>query len=126
MTDIESQLKQQQNLYQAVRNDKSVLQRSLREANDAISDLKVCNIFVSSFYLHKKHFTVIKISQWLQGKLRVLNHQFDQLKEEIDAKESALIKVNQEQAKIIKEKEDLQAQVTHDGHLDYSNGQKTM
>ena len=63
MTDIESQLKQQQNLYQAVRNDKSVLQRSLREANDAISDLKVCNIFVSSFYLHKKHFTVIKISQ---------------------------------------------------------------
>ena len=45
MTDIESQLKQQQNLYQAVRNDKSVLQRSLREANDAISDLKVSNTF---------------------------------------------------------------------------------
>ena len=65
---------------------KSILfQRSLRESNDAISDLK--------------------------GKLRVLNHQFDQLKEEIDAKETALIKVTQEQTKIIKEKEDLQSQV---------------
>ena len=65
---------------------KSILfQRSLRESNDAISDLK--------------------------GKLRVLNHQFDQLKEEIDAKETALIKVTQEQTKIIKEKEDLQSLV---------------
>ena len=54
----------------------------------------------------------------LQGKLRVLNHQFDQLKEEIDAKESALIKVNQEQAKIIKEKEDLQAQVRQTDFVD--------
>ena len=62
-----------------------LFQRSLRESNDAISDLK--------------------------GKLRVLNHQFDQLKEEIDAKETALIKVTQEQTKIIKEKEDLQSQV---------------
>ena len=85
MSDMESQLKQQQNLYQAVRNDKTVLTKHLREANDEISDLK--------------------------GKLRVLNHQFDQLKEEIDAKESNLIKVNQEQAKIVREKEELIAQV---------------
>ena len=59
MTDIESQLKQQQNLYQAVRNDKSVLQRSLREANDAISDLKVCRTFCFFILLAQKHFTVI-------------------------------------------------------------------
>ena len=62
MTDIESQLKQQQNLYQAVRNDKSVLQRSLREANDAISDLKVCNTFCFFILLHKKSLNCHLIS----------------------------------------------------------------
>ena len=58
MTDIESQLKQQQNLYQAVRNDKSVLQRSLREANDAISDLKVSNDFYFFILLIHKYLTL--------------------------------------------------------------------
>ena len=81
MRDLETQLKQQQNLYAAVRNDRSGLARSLTEANDEIADLK--------------------------GKLRVLSHQFDQLKEEIEAKEAALVKESQEQAKLAKEKDDL-------------------
>ena len=51
---MEIQLKKQQNLYHAVRNDKNILTKSLTESHDEISDLK--------------------------GKLRVLNHQFDQVK----------------------------------------------
>ena len=50
---MEIQLKKQQNLYHAVRNDKNILNKGLTEAHDEISDLK--------------------------GKLRVLNHQFDQV-----------------------------------------------
>ena len=45
------------------------------------------------------------------GKLRVLSHQFDQLKEEIEAKEAALVKENQEQGRLAKEKDELAAQV---------------
>ena len=53
LADMEIQLKKQQNLYHAVRNDKNILNKGLTEAHDEISDLK--------------------------GKLRVLNHQFDQV-----------------------------------------------
>ena len=81
MRDMETQLKQQQNLYAAVRNDRTGLARSLTESQDEISDLK--------------------------GKLRVLEHQFDQLKEEIEAKEAALVKESQEQTKLAKEKDEL-------------------
>lgn len=47
----------------------------------------------------------------LKGKLRVLSHQFDQLKEEIEAKEASLVKENQEQLRLVKEKDDLATQV---------------
>ena len=57
------------------------LAKNLTEAHDEIADLK--------------------------GKLRVLSHQFDQLKEEIEAKEAALVKESQEQAQLQKEKDDL-------------------
>ena len=53
LADLEIQLKKQQNLYHAVRNDKNILNKGLTEAHDEISDLK--------------------------GKLRVMNHQFDQV-----------------------------------------------
>lgn len=43
--------------------------------------------------------------------MRVLQHQFDQLKEEMVAKEAALVRENHEQQRILKEKEDLQAEV---------------
>ena len=61
------------------------LAKNLTEAHDEIADLK--------------------------GKLRVLSHQFDQLKEEIEAKEAALVKESQEQAQLQKEKDDLAALV---------------
>jgi chromosome segregation ATPase len=59
--------------------------RSLIEAQDEITDLK--------------------------SKMRVLQHQFDQLKEEMVAKEAALARENSEQQRILKEKDDLQAAV---------------
>ena len=40
MRDLETQLKQQQNLYSAVRNDRTGLAKSLIEAHDEIADLK--------------------------------------------------------------------------------------
>jgi chromosome segregation ATPase len=85
MKDLETQLKQQQNLYSAVRNDRTGLAKNLTEAHDEISDLK--------------------------GKLRVLSHQFDQLKEEVEAKEASLVKEGQEQAQLAKEKDELVIQV---------------
>ena len=84
-SEMESQLQQQLNLYQAARNDRTMLTKSLTEAQDEISDLK--------------------------SKLRVLQHQFDQLKEDMVAKESALVKENQEQQKLLKEKEDLHGEM---------------
>ena len=41
----------------------------------------------------------------------MLNHQFDQLKEEIEIKEGLLVKEGQEQTKLQKEKEDLSEEV---------------
>ena len=77
-------IRQQQNLYQAARNDRTGLNKSLTEAQDEISDLK--------------------------GKLRVLQHQFDQLKEEMVTKETAILKATHENQKTIKEKEELNAE----------------
>ncbi len=85
MKDMETQLRQQQNLYSAVRNDRTGLSKSLTEANDEIADLK--------------------------GKLRVLSHQFDQLKEEVEAKEAALVKESQLQFQLQKEKDEVVAQM---------------
>lgn len=41
----------------------------------------------------------------------MLSHQFDQLKEEIEAKEAALVKESQEQVRLEKEKDELITQV---------------
>jgi len=71
--------------FQAVRNDRNALSKKLNESQDETADLK--------------------------GKLKMLNHQFDQLKEEIEIKEAALVKEGQEQAKLQKEKEDLSGEV---------------
>ncbi|XP_040570341.2 LOW QUALITY PROTEIN: cilia- and flagella-associated protein 58-like [Lepeophtheirus salmonis] len=76
ISSIESTLNQQQTIYQAVRNDRIALNRSLAESKDENSDLKT--------------------------KLRVLNHQFDQLKEEITVKEKNLAKETHERIRISK------------------------
>ena len=85
LAEMESKLKQQQNKYQSARNDRTMLNKNLTGAQDEIADLK--------------------------GKLRVFQHQFDQLKEEMVAKEAALVKAAQDQQKLLKEKEDLVLEV---------------
>ena len=77
LEEYRSELKKQQNLYHSVRNDRSQLTRAVTESHDEIADLK--------------------------EKMKVLTHQFDQLKEEIIAKEMDLVKESQEKAKILKE-----------------------
>lgn len=47
----------------------------------------------------------------MKKKLKIMTHQVDQLKEEISAKESALVKLHLEQQRIEKEKETLKVQI---------------
>ena len=64
--EAEAKLKQQQNLYEAVRSDRNLYSKNLIEAQEEISDL--------------------------QRKYKRMTHQIDQLKEEIATKDAALIK----------------------------------
>lgn len=64
--ETEAKLKQQQNLYEAVRADRNLYSKNLTETQDEIAEMK------------KKH--------------RIVTHQINQLKEEIEAKEAALTK----------------------------------
>lgn len=47
----------------------------------------------------------------MKRKLKIMTHQVDQLKEEISAKEAALVKLHLEQQRIEKEKETLKVQL---------------
>ena len=47
----------------------------------------------------------------MKKKLRIMNHQIDQLKEEISAKEAALVKEQLEHMRVDKEKEALKAEL---------------
>ncbi|EMP30303.1 hypothetical protein UY3_12574 [Chelonia mydas] len=81
IAEAETKLKQQQNLYEAVRSDRNLYSKNLIEAQDEIAEMK--------------------------KKLKIMTHQVDQLKEEITAKEAALVKVHLEHQRIEKEKESL-------------------
>jgi len=48
----------------------------------------------------------------MKRKLKIMNHQIDQLKEEITSKESALVKEHLEHQRVDKEKESLKAELT--------------
>ena len=63
----EAKLKQQQNLYEAVRSDRNLYSKNLIEAKDEILEIK--------------------------RKFKIMNHQIEQLKEEIKAKEGQIVKV---------------------------------
>ena len=71
--ETESKLKQQQNLYEAVRSDRNLYSKNLTETQEEIAEIK--------------------------RKYRIVNHQITQLKEEIDAKEVALSKEHFEHKK---------------------------
>ena len=85
VVEVETKLKQQQNLYEAVRSDRNLYSKNLIEAQDEIGEMK--------------------------RKLKIMNHQIDQLKEEIQNKESALVKEHFEHLKVEKEKESLKAEL---------------
>jgi chromosome segregation ATPase len=77
----EAKLKQQQNLYEAVRSDRNLYSKNLIEAQDEIAEMK--------------------------RKQKIMNHQIEQLKEEITAKDQALVKEHFDHKKVEKEREQL-------------------
>ncbi|PVD31041.1 hypothetical protein C0Q70_10318 [Pomacea canaliculata] len=85
IAEAETKLKQQQNLYEAVRSDRNLYSKNLIESQDEITENK--------------------------RKLKIMTHQIDQLKEEIQAKESALLKEVLEHQRVDKEKETLKAEL---------------
>uniref|UniRef100_T2MCK8 Coiled-coil domain-containing protein 147 n=1 Tax=Hydra vulgaris TaxID=6087 RepID=T2MCK8_HYDVU len=85
IAEAETKLKQQQNLYEAVRSDRNLCSKNLVESQDEITEMK--------------------------RKLKIINHQIDQLKEEITSKETVIVKEHLEHQKIEKEKESLKAEL---------------
>lgn len=81
ITENENQIRQQQNIYEAVRADRNSLQKSLQEATAECGELK--------------------------KKLKIVFHQTEQLKEDIAMKEKLLIKDENVMRKITKEKDNL-------------------
>ena len=81
IAESELKLKQQQSLYEAVRSDRNLYSKNLIEAQDEITEMK--------------------------RKLKIMNHQIEQLKQEIAAKEAALVKEHFEHLKVDKERESL-------------------
>lgn len=79
IVESESRLKQQQNLYEAVRTDRNVYSKQLMESQEEIAGLK--------------------------RTFKVMNHQIEQLKEEITSKDHALVKEHFDHHKVDKEKE---------------------
>lgn len=86
IAEAETKLKQQQNLYEAVRSDRNLYSKNLIESQDEILEMK--------------------------RKLKIMNHQIDQLKEEISAKDSALLKERLDHQDVEKHKEQLKVGVT--------------
>lgn len=74
IVDGENKVKQQQNLYEAVRSDRNLYSKNLIEAQDEIEEMK--------------------------RKFKIMNHQVEQLKEEIAAKDLALVKEHFDHMKV--------------------------
>merc|ERR1719240_2034903 len=77
----DAKLKQQQNMYEAVRSDRNLYSKNLIEAQDEIAEMK--------------------------RKFKIMNHQIEQLKEEISAKDHALVKEHFDHQKVVKQKNEL-------------------
>ncbi|KAF0707548.1 hypothetical protein AaE_013556 [Aphanomyces astaci] len=86
ITEGETRLKQQQNLYEAVRSDRNLYSKSLIESQEEIADMK--------------------------RKFKIMNHQIEQLKEEITTKDHCLVKEHFDHHKVDKDKETLKAELT--------------
>lgn len=79
--EYEGKLKQQQNLYEAVRSDRNLYSKNLIEAQDEVAELK--------------------------RKFKIASHQISQLKDEIEAKDQALTSEHHELHTMIKQKESI-------------------
>uniref|UniRef100_K3WJT3 Cilia- and flagella-associated protein 58 central coiled coil domain-containing protein n=1 Tax=Globisporangium ultimum (strain ATCC 200006 / CBS 805.95 / DAOM BR144) TaxID=431595 RepID=K3WJT3_GLOUD len=75
----ENKLKQQQQLYEAVRSERNLYSKNLIESQDEIAEMK--------------------------RKFKIMNHQIEQLKEEVSAKDVALVKEHFDHQKVEKQKE---------------------
>merc|ERR1719482_2101651 len=76
-----TKLKQQEQLYEAVRSDRNLYSKNLIESQDEIAEMK--------------------------RKFKIMNHQIEQLKEEITAKDHALVKEHFDRQKVEKQREQL-------------------
>lgn len=85
IVDADAKLKDHQRLYESVRADRNLYSKNLIEAQDEIAEMK--------------------------RKFKIMNHQIEQLKEEIQAKESAYVKEHFEHQKVEKEREVLKAEL---------------
>jgi chromosome segregation ATPase len=85
IAEAETKYKQQQNLYEAVRSDRNLYSKNLIERQDEINENR--------------------------RKLKIMTHQIDQLKEEIQTKEQALLKEHTMNLQVEKEKEHLKAEL---------------
>ena len=81
----EARLKQQQNLYEAVRSDRNLYAKNLIESQDEIAEMK--------------------------RKFKVMTRQIEQLKEEIQSKDTTLVREHFEHMKVAQEKEGLREQL---------------
>nr|CAH8848592.1 unnamed protein product [Trichobilharzia regenti] len=81
IAEAETKLKQQQNLYEAVRSDRNMYSKNLIEAQNEIADMK--------------------------RRLKILSHQIIQLKDDIATRDATLVKETMERQKIEKDKEQL-------------------
>ena len=79
IAESESKLKQQQALYEAVRSDRNLYSKNLVESQDEISEMK--------------------------RKFKTMNHQIEQLREEIHSKDQSLVREHFDRMKVDKEKE---------------------
>ena len=92
-----SRLKQQQNLYEAVRSDRNLYSKSLLESQQEIDAMK--------------------------SKFKIMNHQIEKLKEEIIAKDHALVKEHFNHHSVDREKETLRNELTKIRKQIYSSEQ---
>lgn len=97
VTESEQKLKQQQQLYEAVRSDRNLYSKNLIESQDEIAEMK--------------------------RKFKIMSHQIEQLKEEITAKDHALVKEHFDHAKVEKEKEGLRNELSKMKKLLEDNGE---
>eukprot|EP00958_Prasinococcus_capsulatus_P017401 scaffold1959_cov403-Prasinococcus_capsulatus_cf.AAC.11 len=81
----EGKLKQQEKLYEAVRSDRNLYSKNLIEAQDEVQEMK--------------------------RKFNFMNHQIEQLKEEINAKDQQAVKEHFDHMKAEKEKESLRCEL---------------